>query len=95
MLRKRVVLEMETSGFRHYCVVEKRMSSILGSSKLPSSFIPSNLPNYSLLDGSVFEKLYREVDPSNGAARSVASSSSQNLEPWSLCRGTLCLVVDN
>ena len=71
------------------------MSSILGSPKLPSSFIPSNLPNYSLLNGSVNGKFSMELDPSNGAAASVASSYSQNLEPWSLSRGTFCFVVDN
>ena len=60
------------------------MSSVLGSSQLSSSFIPSNVPNYSLLDGSVNGKFYEELDPSNGAAMSVASSYSQNLEPWSL-----------
>ena len=88
-------LEIETIGFFHYCVVEIRMSSVLGSSQLSSSFIPSNVPNYSLLDGSVNGKFYEELDPSNGAAMSVASSYSQNLEPWSLSRGTFCVVVVN
>lgn len=71
------------------------MSSVLGSSQLSSSFIPSNVPNYSLLDGSVNGKFYEELDPSNGAATSVASSYSQNLEPWSLSRGAFCVVVVN
>ena len=88
-------LEIETIGFFHYCVVEIRMSSVLGSSQLSSSFIPSNVPNYSLLDGSVNGKFYEELDPSNGAAMSVASSYSQNLEPSSLSRGTFCVVVVN
>ena len=39
------------------------MSSVLGSSQLSSSFIPSNVPNYSLLDGSVNGKFYEELDP--------------------------------